>query len=238
MPSVGSPTARGQPFSAKMVERGQARLPAERLVRTAGPSGFRRELSGTAFFVDDAGHMLTARHAVEACARVVVAKEGRAWAARVVSLSPRADIALIKVPKTFGLSAVFPRKVSVAANDLMFAAAYDNLPTMIVHGGIIANATVAAARNSSESGDLELESNAGFGTSGAPVLDSRGLVEGVVSRRVMVNRVQAVGAAEAKAFLFGEGIRPNEDDRPQLSGAASRANRASSISARVTCLQD
>jgi hypothetical protein len=77
-----------------------------------------------------------------------------------------------------------------------------------------------------------------FGASGAPVLDSRGLVEGVISRRTMVNRVLTVGAAEAKAFLIGNGVHVEEDDRPQIAGGSSRANRAASISARVTCLQN
>jgi hypothetical protein len=46
-----------------------------------------------------------------------------------------------------------------------------------------------------------------------------------------------VGVGEAKAFLTGNGVRFEEDDRPQMAGGGSRANRAASISARVTCLQ-
>jgi hypothetical protein len=109
---------------------------------------------------------------------------------------------------------------------------------MITRGGTLANATVASSREAGEAGLLALDSNAGFGTSGAPVLDSRGLVEGVVSRRSAVNRVLAVGAADARAFLISHGVRVNLDDRPQMAGGGSRAHRAASISARVTCLQD
>lgn len=182
--------------------------------------------------------MLTARHAVEDCVRVVVAKEGRAVTARVVALSSRFDIALIKVPKTLGLAAVFPRNITATANSMVFVSAYDKLPGMLTGGGTLANATVTPNFGGSETGYLVIDSNVTFGASGAPVLDSRGLVEGVISRRTMVNRVLAVGAAEAKAFLAGNGVRFDEDDRPQLAGSASRANRAASISARVTCLQD
>ncbi len=198
----------------------------------------RREKTGTAFFVDGAGAMLTARHAVEDCLRVVVAKEGRVVAARVVALSSRFDIALIKVPKTLGIAAVFPRNVTTSANDLLFVAAYDKLPETVSRGGTFANATVAPSFGGGEAGYLAIDSNVTFGASGAPVLDSRGLVEGVISRRTMINRVLAVGAAEAKAFLVGNGVRVEEDDRPQIAGNASRANRAASISARVTCLQN
>ena len=41
----------------------------------------------------------------------------------------------------------------------------------------------------------------------------------------------AVDAAHAKSFLSAHGIRVQEDDRPQMSGTASRAHRAASISA-------
>ena len=218
--------------------RAPERTAPQSLARPPEPATIRREKSGTAFFVDDSGHMLTARHAAEDCARVIVAKEGRAVPARVVALSPRFDLALIKVPKTLGLAAVFPRQVTATVNDMMFAAAYDTLPGMMTRGGMLANATVASSRGGGEAGYLALDSTVTFGASGAPVLDSRGLVEGVISRRTAINRVLAVGAGEAKAFLTGNGVRFEEDDRPQIAGGGSRANRAASISARVTCLQN
>ena len=216
--------------------RAPARTAPQSLARPPGPATIGREKSGTAFFVDDSGHLLTARHAVEDCARLVVAKEGRFVVARIVALSPGFDLALIKAPKTLGLAAVFPRSGAAAANDMMFAAAYDKLPGMVTRGGVLANATVAPGGG--EAGHLVIDSTVTFGASGAPVLDSRGLVEGVISRRTRIDRVLAVGAGEAKAFLTSNGIRFDQDDRPQIAGGGSRANRAASISARVTCLQN
>jgi len=203
--------------------------------------------------------MLTARHVADDCVRVVVAKEGHVVGASVVALSSQLDIALIKVPKTLGLSAVFPRNVTVAANEMMFAAAYDTLPHMTARGGTLGNATVASG--GSEAGYLAIDSNVTFGSSGAPVLDGRGLVQGVISGRinevklptaysapmgemsmsmlkVAPDRVLAVSAVRAKAFLAAHGIAIVEDDRPQIDPSGSRANRAASISARVTCLQN
>jgi hypothetical protein len=130
--------------------RAPERTAPQSLARPPEPAAVRREKSGTAFFVDDSGHMLTARHAAEDCVRVIVAKEGRFVPARVVALSPRFDLALIKVPKTLGLAAVFPRNVTANINDMMFAAAYDTLPGMTIRGGVLANATVASSQGGSE----------------------------------------------------------------------------------------
>ena len=62
-----------------------------------------RLLNGTAFFVDQSGSMLTARHAVDHCARIVIVKEQHRMQARIVALSVKYDLALIKVSKTLGL---------------------------------------------------------------------------------------------------------------------------------------
>jgi S1-C subfamily serine protease len=198
----------------------------------------RKQLDGTAFFVDGAGHMLTARHAVEDCVRILVTKERWRLDARLVATSPRFDLALIKAPRTLGLSAIFPRSVAIAANDMVFAASYAALGGLQARGGVLANSRVVSSFGGSEIGHLVIDSPVGFGASGAPVLDGKGLIQGVVSRRTLVNRVLAVDAAQAKSFLAAHQVRIGEDDRPQLAGTASRAHRAASISARITCFQE
>jgi trypsin-like peptidase len=212
----------------------QQRSEVSPLARTQEPAVATRQKSGTGFFVDDKGHMLTARHAAEDCSRLVVAKEGHALAAHLVALSPSADIALIKVTKTLGLAAVFPSTVGVNTNDMVFASAYDKLAT---NRGLLANATVAGSPGS-QSGALMIDTDVTFGASGAPVLDSRGLVQGIISRRTGSSRVVAVGAGDAKTFLAANGVRVTIDDRSQIVAAASRGSRAASISAQVTCLQN
>lgn len=194
----------------------------------------RRQFTGTGFFVDDVGHLLTARHVVENCTEVLVGKEQRRISAKVVAVASRADLALIETRSTMGIAAVFPRTAGASLNDMLFAGAYDSLAGLQIGGGIIANSRVT---NGAEAGHLAIDSPVTFGASGAPVLDRLGLVQGVISRRTAGDRVQAVGAAEAKAFLVAHGIRIVEDDRPQIAGSISRAQRAASISARVTCLQ-
>lgn len=211
-------------------------LPPKPLTRTDLPTVDRGERAGTGFFVDDFGHLLTARHVVQGCGRIIVHKEGRSMTARLVATSTPYDLALLRTQKTRGIAAVFPRSVTSAVNDMVFAADYATLPTMVTRGGTLANASLGKISGGEEAGHIAINSTVTFGASGAPVLDSRGLVEGVISRRTNVNRVLAVGAAGAKLFLASSNVRPQEDDRPQLSGSASRAHRAASISARIVCL--
>ncbi len=212
-----------------------ARMDTPKPLSLPRPAETPRQQTGTTFFVDDTGYMLTARHAVAACTRILVFKEGRAMSAHVVALSNEVDLGLIKATRTLGLSAVFPRSQTPAPSDMVFAAAYDNLQGMIAHGGVMANAMVST---NSERGYIAIDSDVTFGASGAPVLDSRGLVQGIISRRVAANHVLAADAEEAKRFLIANGVAVHEDDHAQIASSASRANRAASISARVTCLQD
>lgn len=206
------------------------------LTRADLPPVERGERAGTGFFVDDLGHILTARHVVQNCGRIVVVKEGRSMSAKLIAVSTPYDLALLRAPKTRGLAAVFPRSVTSAVNDMVFAADYATLPTMVTRGGTLANASVGKTSGGEEAGHIALNSPLTFGASGAPVLDSRGLVEGVISRKTSINRVLAVGAAGAKAFLASSNVRLQEDDRPQISGSASCAHRAASISMRVVCM--
>lgn len=209
---------------------------AHGLARGAEHATSGKEKSGTAFFVDDMGDMLTARHVVDDCQRVVVVKDGLDLAAQVLALSDQADLALIKVPRTLGLGAVFSRSVGAIANDMVFVAAFDNLPNLIASGGLLANATVVA--NARADGTLEIESNVIFEASGAPVLDEGAHVQGVISRRSSDNHVIAVGVQLAKEFLVGHGIAIAEDDRPKIAALGSRAHRAASISVAAICLQN
>jgi hypothetical protein len=124
---------------------------------------------------------LTAGNIVDDCLSVVVTKEGRVLPAQVEAFSRQPDLALVKVSTTLGLAAVFPRDITASANDMVFAAAYDSLPVMIAAGNILSNATVVA--EDAGSGFLSIDSSVTFGASGAPVLDGRALVQGVISRR-------------------------------------------------------
>lgn len=206
------------------------------LALTQDPPVIGRQLNSTAFFVDDTGYLVTARHGVENCTRLIVTKEQHRVFARLVARSPNYDIALLKIPRTLGIAAVFPHSLATSNNDMVFAGAYDTLPWQMT-AGVIANSRIGSTGGAAPPGHIVIDSPATFGASGAPVLDSNGLVRGVVSRR-QESKVTAVNVAEVKAFLTRNNVQFEEDDRPQIASMAPRAQRANSISAHVICLQD
>lgn len=227
-----APGYAGTPYPSPLPVKGD-KAPAA-LALPAPSSVFSRRRTGTGFFVDDDGHLVTAYHVVVGCGRVMVIKEDHHVEAKVVALSAKRDLALLAASKTLGLAAVFPQTVRTDASDMVFAAAYDSLPGLKLGGGVLANATVTGRGGD---GELALDSSVTFGASGAPVLDSLGLVQGVISRRTATGRVLAVSAGDTKAFLLANGVDISADDRPQIAPYASRAHRAASISVRVVCQQ-
>ena len=130
--------------------------PSKPLALTRDPPIIGRQLNSTAFFVDETGYLVTARHAVVNCARLVIAKEEHRVPARLVALSPKYDLALLKIPKTLGIAAVFPRSLAISNNEMVFAGAYDTLAWQIT-AGVIANSRIESAGGTTEPGHIAIE---------------------------------------------------------------------------------
>jgi len=207
------------------------------LVAEVAPSQLSLELTGTGFFVDNDGHVLTANHAADGCARIYVEKEGRTLPATVVAHSQPDDLAVLKIRETLGLPAVFARTALPSANDLVFAASYQTLQTVIARGGSLFNAVVSGRKDPDPHDDLELVSDATHGASGAPVLNAEGLVIGVITHREPPDRVLATNVGDAKTFLAHSHIAFEQDDQPQVSPLQDRSHRAETISASVVCFK-
>jgi serine protease Do len=204
---------------------------------TVAPSNIGLELSSTGFFVDNNGHLLTARHAALDCTQLYVAKEDRVLKAKLVASSQAHDLALLKTGETLGLPAVFTRSSDLAANDMVFAAGYEALQDVLAQGGALSNAVVADADPAGEDAEIELVSDATYGASGAPVLSSTGLVIGMITHLGLEGRVFATSADKIKAFIAATHVAYEEDDRPQLGTLQDRAHRAETISANVLCFK-
>lgn len=193
-------------------------------------------LSGTGFFINSDGYMLTAAHVVEGCGNLYITKDGRTLRPKLVALSRPSDLAILKIDETLGLPAAFVRSTQIAANDLVFAASHAVLQE-VGRGGasVLSNAVVVA--NVDSGAGISLVSNASEGTSGAPVINSRGLVVGIVTQRTDRAHVKATSAQSAKTFLSANNVAFEQDDQSQLGALQDRAARAATVSVGVVCFK-
>ena len=194
------------------------------------------ELLGTGFFVDKSGYVMTADHAVANCARRYVGFEGALYRATLIGHSPADDIAVVKIEKDIEAIAVFPRTPRSAEQGAAFAAGYKVLGTLLNHGSTLSNAMVIPS-DAAASGTVMLYSEATFGSSGAPVLSGGGLVIGVITHRLLPDRVVATNADRAKELLRAHRVAFAEDDRQQLAPLANRAQYARNITVAVICFR-
>jgi S1-C subfamily serine protease len=210
-------------------------------VATGGAGGLAagsalRGVSATAFGVDGAGHLLTAAHAVASCRSLFVTKAGRVVAAEVVARSDDHDVALLKVPYPLGPPATLHAAPAVPSG-MVFVARYDGLAALADTGGGLFNAVLMRAEDGLA--DIDLVSDAGSGTSGAPVLDGGGLVVGMmIARRPGANRAVALSAEVLRAFLDAQGVETPVGAAPQMAPFQDRAARAATLSAGLRCYRD
>lgn len=203
-------------------------------------------------FVNAAGDVLTARHAVADCAAVYAVKGRQVVRARLLADSAALDLAVLETALTPYLAATLPETDDIGTRRLgVFAEAYNVLQTMPDRASTVFNAMTAPSE-----GSLSMLSPVKPGASGSPVLGRAGLLLGLVVQRVAVDssgpgrillsrpqsassgigtRVKAVSAAHIKAFLREHGIRFSQSDAPQLAPMQAQAPRAATLSVGVIC---
>ena len=203
-------------------------------------------------FLNAAGDVLTAGHAVAGCKALYVVKDGRAVSASVLARDASQDLAVLRTAFKPYLSAVFPLTAEAGARSQgVFAEGYEALQHMPARGRTLFNAMTVPGE-----GGLFLISAVRPGASGSPVLGANGLVLGVVVARVPADgnpsgrvqlsqarragtgdatRVRAAAAEDIAAFLRRHGIDHARSDAAQLGPLQAQAPRAATLSAGVIC---
>lgn len=206
-------------------------------------------------FLNDAGDVLTARHAVEKCASLFAIKGTQVAQASVLAVSAEWDLAVLRTTLKPYLHATLASTDAAATGSVgVFAEAYAVLQELPERGALLSNAmTVPGAEG------LQLLSGVQPGASGSAVLNSAGLMLGVVVERVAAaphasgtalsrtastagaagaagaTQVRAVPASQVRQFLTSRGIPFTQSDYSQLSPRQSTAARASTLSVGVLC---
>lgn len=186
--------------------------------------------SGSGFAIDQT-HIITNAHVVDGARSVSVVSEKFTAAAEIVFSDPRNDIALLRVDRPLGVGARFR---SIDMIDLGEDIVVLGFPLQ----GLLGSGPTATAGNVSslcgignDSTILQFTAPIASGNSGGPILDSSGLVIGLVHASLNLDHVRQSGAnaenvnfgvkaAVVKTFLATTGI-----DFAQAKASASR-NRA------------
>lgn len=149
------------------------------------------ERTGTGFIVSTRGHVITNYHVIDGCVvgDINANLTGQAPSSlRIVSTDEINDLALLQAPKTFDEAAVI-RSTAIHSGDAIIAIGYP------FHGLLTSDFTVTAGIVSSLSGvlndtrQLQISAEVQSGNSGGPLLDSAGLVVGVVSSKLNALKV-------------------------------------------------
>ena len=212
------------------------------------------EANASGVFLNAAGDVLTARHAVADCRSLFALKDAQVAQARVIAESAELDVAVLRTTLTPYLHATLAADARTLAPGSVgvFTEAYAVLQRMPDRAALLSNAmTVPGVEG------LQLLSGVQPGASGSAVLGADGLLLGVVVERVAaaphasgmvlsraasaagvaggVTRVRAVPVARLRDFLDAHGIAYTHSREPQLGPQQSPAARASTLSVGVLC---
>lgn len=147
---------------------------------------------GTAFFVDDDGHLLTNYHVVDGCkAMVVYRPSGKSLPASVAAVDVYHDLALLHVDRTsLHLTIKSPTIARFRAQDLTEPGAFvaaigypnEGVPP---REPVITTGVLMRLRGGNTGGErLAMQGDIRRGNSGSPVIDGYGLVVGILNEKI------------------------------------------------------
>ena len=148
----------------------------------ADDAGAPREGSGSGFFIDKAGYLLTNFHVVDGADRLTVTLgDGRSFRAELIGFDPAIDIALLKIPATEDLPvAVLGNSDSLQPGQ--WVCAIGN-PLGYVHSVTVGVVSFLGRKLFDSSLDAYIQTDAAIslGNSGGPLIDARGHVVGMTT---------------------------------------------------------
>lgn len=219
-------------------------------------SGKSLDTHASGVFLNAAGDVLTARHAVATCSTIYAVKDGRVVEAKLALANQELDLAVLRTTLKPYLSATLAQTEAHSGSSVgVFSEAYSVLQRLPGRATLVSNAITVPGNDG-----MQLLSGVKPGASGSAVIGGAGLVLGVVVSRVaagsstqgvvsstMLSRaaaagvptgsslVRAVGITQIKQFLRDGGIAFVESDAAQLGATQSPAARVATLSVGIIC---
>jgi S1-C subfamily serine protease len=200
--------------------------------------------TGSGFFVNETGEILTNFHAVRACGEITASGHGHAAGVlRLVAGAPAIDLAVVKAAAPAPAVARFSRAPGMRGDDHALIVGFS------LFGKPSQSATVTAARlgdgvAASEAWRFAFTARVFPGHSGSPLLDAFGEVVGIVHARARPlpgarpdaeRPGLAVGLGAARRFLAAHRVRVIDGDAGQRLDDADILAAARRFVVRIEC---
>ena len=165
----------------------------QQIARTLGkpmqkvPEGRRLASVGTAFYVDETGRLVTNHHVIADCEAVFIRFDGQPQLdAEVLAVDAQHDLALLQVSGRSPGFAWFRAGDGSGLGGSVVAVGYPNqgLPTVLP---VATQGTLLRANDGL--GHIVFNADVHHGNSGSPILDSGGLVVGIVEAKLDIARL-------------------------------------------------
>lgn len=203
--------------------------------------------TGTGFFIDDEGRILTNRHVVQGCETVKVAHSGRTVTSDFIQTDTVQDLALIETDMQSRAVAFFRSGRGIRPGDSVYAYGFPLQGLLASDPGITAGNISNLAGIGDDRSLLQITAPIQSGNSGGPLLDKSGNVVGVVVGKlnslviakltgdIPQNVNFAINATEARKFLDIHGIAYRTAPSQQEMDAADIASSARRFTVLVEC---
>ncbi len=205
--------------------------------------------TGTGFFIDDDGRILTNRHVVRGCETVRVTHSGRTITSDFIQPATLQDLALIEADIQPRAVAIFRSGRGIRPGDTVYAYGFPLQGILASDPGITAGNVSNLAGIGDDRSLLQITAPIQAGNSGGPLLDETGNVVGIVVGKldsvviatltgdIPQNVNFAINATEARKFLDSYGIDYRTAPSEQEIEAADIAASARHFTVLVECWQ-
>lgn len=201
--------------------------------------------TGSGFFVDDAGHLLTNHHVIEGCAEVRLAGRG---SARVQAIDAESDLALLAAEPDGTAPLTFRDGTGIRPGDGIVVVGFPLQGTLASEMIVTAGIVNALAGLGNDRRFIQIQAPVHGGNSGGPLLDGSGNVVGVIVSKLDVafaeaanelpqNLNFAVSGWTARAFLDSNGVRYGSRPSDAAMQTADIADQARPATVMIECWQ-
>lgn len=214
---------------------------------SAPPAAARRVSTGTGFYINRQGHVLTNAHVIDKCRELTVSRQGAAAIpASVVKSDASNDLAVLIATPSPAVAA-FRGGRPVRAGEAVVAYGFP-LTGMLSSGGIVTNGSISALSGlGDDSRYLQISAPIQAGNSGGPLLDTSGNVIGIVTSSirdsVIARRTGAIPqnvnfalkTDVARTFLESAGVPIETSGGGRDLSVADIGERARAFSVLIDC---